>query len=288
LRISRLDLDGVGSPSALVARILEIERDLPIPVPIEELSARLDIATIEELHTDGFEAALVTDEHKSSGAILIAKGRSRQRRRFSISHELAHFVIPSHRPSADGQFLCSSADMLTLSAREQDRRSRMEVEANRFAALLLMPPPLLRSELRRRRAPDLADVIELARMFDVSKEALARAYAQWHQEAVAILVTKEGRVLRRYRNETRFPHLSVAAGTLVPEASILHEPGHAVGTPSRIDDCEPGLWLNDRDARLAKSMSEQMLLQQNGFALLLLHVELADEEDGDEHRELRW
>lgn len=82
MKIDRLDLDGAGSPSALITRILEVERDLPIPVPIEALCARLDIVAIEELHTDGFEAALVTDECKATGSILIARDRSRQRQRF--------------------------------------------------------------------------------------------------------------------------------------------------------------------------------------------------------------
>ena len=33
--------------------------------------------------TQGFEAALITDECKSAGAIFVARDRSRQRRRFS-------------------------------------------------------------------------------------------------------------------------------------------------------------------------------------------------------------
>jgi len=82
LTISRLDLDGAVSPAALVTRILQLEPHLPIPVPIEQLCFQLDIASIGELETDGFEAALLTDDCKSAGAILVAKDRSRQRRRF--------------------------------------------------------------------------------------------------------------------------------------------------------------------------------------------------------------
>lgn len=100
MTISRLDLDGAGSPSALVTRILQLEPNLPIPVPVEELCGQLDISSITDLETDGFEAALVTDDCKSQGAILVAKDRSRQRRRFSIAHELGHFLIPAHMPPA--------------------------------------------------------------------------------------------------------------------------------------------------------------------------------------------
>ncbi|MET0181006.1 MAG: ImmA/IrrE family metallo-endopeptidase [Novosphingobium sp.] len=65
-----------------------------------------------ELDTDGFEAALVTDPCKASGDILIASGRSSGRRRFSIAHELGHFLIPIHVPSADRCRLCSTDDLL--------------------------------------------------------------------------------------------------------------------------------------------------------------------------------
>jgi hypothetical protein len=37
--------------------------------------------------------------------------------------------------------------------------------------------------------------------------------------------------------------------------------------------------LGDADARKVASMTEQVLHQQNGFALLMLHAELADEDD---------
>jgi hypothetical protein len=47
---------------------------------------------------------------------------------------------------------CSRDDMALLTARENDRRARMEVEANQFASLLLIPPPVLRKALERSRS----------------------------------------------------------------------------------------------------------------------------------------
>jgi hypothetical protein len=45
LTISRLNLDGAGSPAALVTRILQLEPALAIPVPIEQLCWQFDIPT---------------------------------------------------------------------------------------------------------------------------------------------------------------------------------------------------------------------------------------------------
>ncbi len=163
MRISRLDLDakGAGSPHGLVTQILKHEPDIAIPVPIEELCARLDITKIAPFETEGFEGSLLTDIDRSKGIILFNQNSHRSRRRFTIAHELGHFLIPTHMPSPDGQFLCSRADMLRLTAKENDRRSRMEVEANQFAALMLIPPPALKLVMKAYRDPNLQHIPQL-------------------------------------------------------------------------------------------------------------------------------
>jgi hypothetical protein len=278
LTISRLDIDGAGSPAALVARILQVEPALPLPVPVEQLCRDLDITSIGELDTEGFEAALVTDEHKSAGAILVAADRSRQRRRFSIAHELGHFLIPSHLPRRGERSLCSSEHLGIHDLKEQDRRRRMEAEANRFAALLLMPPPVLRAELKAIRRPDVSDVIRLAKLFDVSKDAVARAYADYSREAVAIAVIRNGRVLRNYRNPANFPPLAVWGGQPVPSGSLA-ETTFQPGQVSEVEECEPGLWVREPDHRTVEALTEQVLGQREGFSLLMLVAELRDEEE---------
>jgi hypothetical protein len=285
LTISRLDLDGAGSPAALVARILQLEPALAIPVPVEQLCRQFDITSIGELDTEGFEAALVTDECKSAGAILVASQRSRQRRRFSIAHELGHFLIPSHLPRPGERSLCSAEHLGIYDMKEQDRRRRMEAEANRFAALLLMPPPLLRAELKAIRRPEVRDIVRLARLFDVSKDAMARAYADYTREAVAVAVIRNGCVLRAYRNAANFPALAVWRGQPVPAGSLA-EATFQSGQVSDVEECEPGLWVREPDHRIVEALTEQVLGQREGFSILMLVAELRDEEEF-ETRE-RW
>ncbi|MFH8526334.1 hypothetical protein [Methylobacterium fujisawaense] len=89
-----MDLVDAGSPEVLVKRILQAEPNLPVPVPIQELCARLGILRIEDLDTDEFEGGLVTDAKRSEGAgghewreVTTTFGRSstrpRQRKRSS-------------------------------------------------------------------------------------------------------------------------------------------------------------------------------------------------------------
>ena len=278
MTISRLDLDRAGSASALVARILKLEPALPIPVPVEQLCHQFDITSIGELDTEGFEAALITDECKSAGAILVASEKSRQRRRFSIAHELGHFLIPSHLPRRGEPSLCSAEHLRLHDTKEQDRRRRMEAEANGFAAMLLIPPPVLRAELKAIRRHDVSDIVRLAQVFDVSKDAMARAYADYTREAVAIAVIRNGCVLRTYRNAANFPALAVWRGQQVPSGSLAQttfQPGQV----SDIEECEPGLWVREPEDRTVEALTEQVLGQREGFSLLMLVAELCDEDE---------
>ena len=111
MKITRMDLADTGSPMGLVTRILAVEKDLKIPVAIEELAQQLDIQQIAELETVGFVGGLLTDEDRSTGIILVNNAVEGPRRRFTIGHELGHFLTPSHKPIESGKFLCSQADM---------------------------------------------------------------------------------------------------------------------------------------------------------------------------------
>lgn len=287
MNISRLDLDGTGSPEGLVSKILKTLPDLPIPVPIEELARALDITSIQELTTEGFEGGLITDDCKSEGVVLVNREARLGRRRFTIGHELGHFLIPTHKPVKGDQFLCSREDMRRWSGGENDAYARMEFEANKFSALLLMPPPKLRATLGRLGDPNLAHVVTIANDYEVSKEPAARAYADYHDERIAVAVVKDGKILRVYRNISRFPKLSVANGSPVHRNSLLH---YAAGRGEKLTDVKENgaeLWLQSERGKRMPTLYEQVFFQQEGFALVMLWVEddaEEEEEDADENR----
>jgi hypothetical protein len=255
LKISRLDLDGLGSPRAIAARIHQLESNLPGAVPIEALCRALDITAIDEIETAGFEAALIMDVNKAEGGILVAAGRSRQRRRYSIAHELGHFLIPTHMPELGQGFTCALDDLHRLDPRERDRRRRIEAEANAFAAALLMPAARIRANVGS-RPPNLSQIVELAREFDVSKEALARAYVDAHPEAVAVLVLRHGRIERIYRDPEIFPWIVPRAGASAPVGSLASDATPIAGKLSEVDDCEPDVWLGEGDANRVDVLTE--------------------------------
>jgi Zn-dependent peptidase ImmA (M78 family) len=281
MQVTRLDLDGTGSPEGLVAKILKAEPKLTVPVPIEELARALDIMEIADLETDGFEGGLLMHPHRRNGIILVNNAAREGRRRFTIGHELAHFLIPTHKPVKGDKFLCSRDDMRRWSDAEQDAYARMEVQANKFSALMLMPPPLLRRYMARLRDPDLSDVLAIARDFVVSKDSAARAYAQYHEKPLAVAVVKDGEVLRIYRN-LKFPKLCVRDHERVPEPSVYHRNAGSRSRKSGLIEVVSGQWLESEWGKKLPDLYEQVLYQQMGYALILLWPDIVEQEGEDE------
>lgn len=281
MAVARVDLADAASPERLVIEILTHEPQLPIPVPIEQLCAQLDIVEIKPLTTPGFEGALLTDTDKHSGIILYNQASRPKRRRFTIAHELCHFLAPSHAPDAQGRFLCSQADMLLLAADEQDRRRRMEVEANRFASLILLPPRVFRRDVDQSRDPDLQHVIALSDKYQVSLEAVGRAYTGYRSDLVAMVITQNGRVLRSYRDDRRFPFITVPNNSPVPKQSLLLRRTHQRGEPSDIDETDAGVWIHVERGRRAPALYEQVYAQAQGFATIMLSLDSPEDDDFD-------
>ena len=279
--VSRNDLADAGSPEKLVTLILKAEPDLPPAVPIDQLCQQLDITDIQPLETEGFEGGCFTDTDRSTGIILVNQASPPPRRRFTIAHELAHFLIPTHMPDAPGRFLCSRADLMRLTAKETDRRARMEVEANRFASLILIPPPMFRRAVGK-QSPDLQHIVKLAGDFKVSKEAMARAYAERHHEVLAVVVVHNGKILRSYRDRMRFPFIQSAAGAQVPRGSLYHRGKHEQGVASEFAEGSADDWIDVKRGKPAPTLYEQFYPQQQGYALILLHLVKPDEDDEEE------
>ena len=274
MTLSRLDLDGLGAPTALAERIHEICADLPPAFDIADLCTKLDILSIKEIDTNAFEAALLMDEHKANGSILLARGRWPERHRFSIGHELGHFLIPTHQARPGQPMSCSLDDLRLTDTKSRDLHKRVEAEANRFAAALLMPPKRLRKAMTSRE-PDLREIVALARDFGVSREAMARSYVEAHRASVAVILLHHGRVDRIYRPDT-FPWLEPAIGQPVPTDSLAAISQLAPRECTDIEECEADVWFSAQNAARIEVASEQVLGQNSGYAMVLLHVEGED------------
>lgn len=137
------------------------------PVPVEAIAKRLGIVVqIVPLDDHLSGMSFVKDGHS---VIVVNASHHPNRQRFTLAHELAHHVL--HKP-----YLAENVHVDTAVLARNDRSSAgvdsKEVQANAFAAELLMP----QSELRRFGRVDVNDDVrvgELARRFKVSSTAMA-------------------------------------------------------------------------------------------------------------------
>ena len=279
MQIDRVELADCTSPERIVAEILRQLPDLPTPVPIEALATAVGITAIHRMTTESFEGGLITQPERRDGVILVNGGANRLRQRYTIGHELGHYLIPSHQPGATGQFTCSKADMNLRKADRDNRGQRMEAEANRFSAGMLMPLTKFKLDMRSQGGPDLNHIIALAGKYDVSKEAAAIHYSTYHHGMCAIILSQNGMVRRLYK-PIRFPFVEAAIGKPLPHNSLS---ANYQNEGDAWDAVDRGVWLASLER--PSSINEQTLSLANGWKMTMLVVEESDEEGEEELRD---
>jgi hypothetical protein len=92
----------------------------------------------------------------------------------------------------------------------------------------------------------------------------------------------KGKVLRYFSRKSDFPFITVRWGDPVPSRSLLVRKRHEMSIASDIDDADPALWFDVSRGNRAPTLYEQVYLQQQGYALILLSIEPAEEDEDDD------
>lgn len=151
--------------------------------------------TITEVEADSFEGALVRVAGLPRGEILINSNvKDPHRRRFTVLHEIGHYVLPDHDKAAHP---CRSRDIENFSSES----SRRELEANTFAAAVGMPDQI--AEPIAKRMPSFDALDELALACGMSLTASAYRIVECTTHAVALVWSQAG-VARWYHRSAEF------------------------------------------------------------------------------------
>ena len=137
-----------------------------IPVDPIALANRLGIKVNNAKFSEPSLAALLS-KRGSNVWILLDEAGHPHRKRFSIAHELGHHFL--HLQS-DGEMIDRDTNFFRVNGYGSDETAQeglKEIEANQFAAALLMPERLIRQAWQKRRS-----ISKLARLFQVSEEAM--------------------------------------------------------------------------------------------------------------------
>jgi Zn-dependent peptidase ImmA (M78 family) len=143
-------------------------------------------ALVRPSYLKGMEARL-TFVREQAIITVSTEVRNAHRRRFSIAHELGHLEM--HRWE-DNVAICLSTDIDIIPFRAQS--SSKEREANLFASALLLPERFF-APMCDCADPSLDEIARLARRFNTSLTATAIRYADYTEEPIAIVLSKNGK-----------------------------------------------------------------------------------------------
>lgn len=148
---------------------------------IEILARAMDIE-VREGGLENADAWLIRRMDGKGVLRVNANVRSDARRRFSIAHELGHWEM--HPNLTQGRY-CTETDLTDY------HRSPEEIEANTFAACLLMPRFLMRERIGN-VDPSFAVIDHIAEEFETSRTAAARRLVELTKHKVILVSSCDG------------------------------------------------------------------------------------------------
>ena len=141
------------------------------PVPVERVAEHLGIGV--EWSDLGRDCSGVLIRQGDRAVIGVNGSDHANRRRFTIAHEIGHYVLHERETYVDTGYRVNFRDLDSGSGTRSE-----EIEANRFAAALLMPEAMVRKAFddvafELAGSGDDEELRELARRFGVSTQAMA-------------------------------------------------------------------------------------------------------------------
>lgn len=142
-----------------------------VPVPLDIVIAHLDLRMNSVELEDDLSGILVVE--KKRGIIGFNAKHAPVRQRFTIAHEIGHYFL--HAKNAASRLFVDRYVVYRRDDESTKGNDQEEVEANAFAASLLMPEALVRQAITTKNL-DLDDedaIAELAKQFSVSSSAMS-------------------------------------------------------------------------------------------------------------------
>jgi hypothetical protein len=116
--------------------------NLQQPVSLDDVSKKIGLR-IEDVSATGFDGALVRIVGRHRGIVGVRETiRERERKRFTIAHEIGHYLLPGHDAESS---VCDADDLVAIGKEAEE----LEQAANRFAAEFLLPSLAVRRIVRR-------------------------------------------------------------------------------------------------------------------------------------------
>jgi Zn-dependent peptidase ImmA (M78 family) len=160
----------VARADRLAAELLDKAGINGPPVDVEKLAKLCQARIVREDLDPGVSGAIL---RRSEGTVIVVnQDHAQTRQRFTIAHELGHLLMHEGRPLIVDHVVRAHVNL------RDDRSSlatdREEIDANQFAANVLMPSSFLRELFGKQLGRKTGDAViaHLAKAFAVSEQAM--------------------------------------------------------------------------------------------------------------------
>lgn len=218
--------------------LAKIKVGSPLEIDLEVLAYAAGELLIEEGGLDTAEGRIVASPG-GGGFIRVRTGLNPARARFTVAHEIGHYVMHPLVPH-DRQHTARDFTIWNDASEE--------AEANVFAAELLMPEFLFKPRSRG-KSPSLALLDSLAEEFNCSLMATAFQYVHYTNEQVALVVSEGDSISWVKRAKDFWPRIMM--GKIQPHSAAGERLSGKAGDTGKMVRSPVYAWLsnfeNDRD-----------------------------------------
>lgn len=257
-----------------------------LAVDVKALAAKLQIPVMPKAADQQGVSGMLIRLGENYGIAYATHIDSSGFQRFSIAHELGHYFLPGHLEAVFG-----SAD-IHHSRAGFESGDRYELEADHFAAALLMPKALFKTAMRK-AGEGVAAIVKLADICDTSLPATAIRYTQLTGDPMAIVVSTADSIDYCFMSDELKElkgidwirkRQGVPPGTVT--ATFNRDPGK-IRRAERVEGTSTlGTWFGG--TRVIELQEDVIGLGAYGKTLTVLHgAELPDEDDEEEDRSLQ-
>jgi len=218
-----------------------------------------------------YEGCLLRIKGVPRGYLVVSSSiKEPGRRRFTLAHELGHYLLP------DQQDLSSPCTRSHIESWDE-ALAKPEIDANRFAAEVLMPRSIVHLHLRK--IPKFAHIEEIAQTCETSLTASAYRLAELSSFRVAV-VWSQARRVRWYKASEEFERW-VRKGEVQPH-SFAFDAFEGKAVPSSLQSVPATAWLFEKGLQADARILEQSVFLPNYEAVLSWLVIPDKIEDWDE------
>lgn len=247
-------------------RAREIVRKLGIKTPadiaIEEIAWTRGALVIED-GLRGADARLLYTPGIGRAVIRVnATIRPFGRKRFAIAHELGHLEL-KHNPGAVTE--CTEREFLQW----YKQQNQQEVEANMFAAEILMPGDLFRHRLER-TMPSMELIEALAEEFQTTLTATAIRYVDLCDERCAVVFSTDGKVA--WMRRSPLFHYWIAPKRALSSFSYASDFFSKGAVSDKMQEARLDAWVDDKVSSKAMGKEQSRGLHSYNSVLTLLWI----------------